>query len=77
MQPRTRNREPRLPSAIPDKDRISIRNAFDQDQSSVHCIFVGTRLTQIISSRIYARAYAVRLSSAEVIEEQLLPRYLG
>jgi dipeptidase E len=39
--------------------------------------FVGTRLEQIISSRINARAYAVRLSGSQVIEDELLPRYLG
>jgi dipeptidase E len=39
--------------------------------------FVGTQLAQIVSSRVHARAYAVRLSGFEVIETESLPRYLG
>jgi peptidase E len=39
--------------------------------------FVGTRLTQIVSSRVNARAYEVRLDGLELIETELLPRYLG
>src|SRR5260370_13232532 len=39
--------------------------------------FVGTQLAQIVSTRVHARAYAVRLRGLEVIETELLPRYLG
>jgi dipeptidase E len=39
--------------------------------------FVGTRLTRIVSSRVAARAYEVRLIGSEVTETELLPRYLG
>ncbi|HEY4781789.1 MAG TPA: Type 1 glutamine amidotransferase-like domain-containing protein [Chthoniobacterales bacterium] len=39
--------------------------------------FVGTRLTQVVSSRVNARAYEVRLDGLELIETELLPRYLG
>ncbi len=38
--------------------------------------FVGTQLAQIVSSRVDARAYEVRLSDLELIETELLPRYL-
>jgi dipeptidase E len=39
--------------------------------------FVGNRLAQIVSSRVNARAYEVRLNGLELIETELLPRYLG
>jgi peptidase E len=39
--------------------------------------FVGKRLSQIVSSRINARAYEVRLEGTQVIENELMPRYLG
>jgi dipeptidase E len=39
--------------------------------------FVGRRLVEIVSSRISARAYAVRTNGSEVIETELVPRYLG
>ncbi len=39
--------------------------------------FFGTQLAQIVSSRVDARAYEVRLSDLELIETELLPRYLG
>jgi hypothetical protein len=39
--------------------------------------FVGPRLAQIVSSRVNARAYEVRLDGLEFIETELLPRYLG
>lgn len=51
-----------------------LREAAD-DGVGLH--FVGTQLAQIVSSRVHARAYAVRLRGLEVIETELLPRYLG
>jgi peptidase E len=39
--------------------------------------FVGTQLAQIVSSRVDARAYEMRLNDLELIETELLPRYLG
>jgi dipeptidase E len=39
--------------------------------------FVGTRLVRIVSSRIAARAYEVRLIGSELTETELFPRYLG
>jgi peptidase E len=39
--------------------------------------FVGTRLAQIVSSRLGARAYDVRVSGSEIKETALVPKYLG
>jgi dipeptidase E len=39
--------------------------------------FVGRRLVEIVSSRNSARAYAVQANGSEVIETELVPRYLG
>jgi dipeptidase E len=39
--------------------------------------FIGTRLAHIVSSRAAARAYEVRVSGPEVIETELVPRFLG
>jgi dipeptidase E len=38
--------------------------------------FVGAQVVQIVSSRVDARAYEVRLRGSEVIETALLPRFL-
>jgi peptidase E len=39
--------------------------------------FVGTQLAEIVSSRVNSRAFQVRADGSNVIETQLLPRYLG
>jgi dipeptidase E len=44
---------------------------------SVGLHFVGTHLAQIVSSRVNARAYEVRLRGLETIETELMPRFLG
>ena len=45
------------------------------DGAGLH--FVGTQLAQIVSSRVDARAYKVQLRGLEIIETELVPRFLG